>query len=139
MFCGEGGFSLLELLLVIAILSLSISFIFPAVNFNSLEMKNYREIIYSTLRKVRQTAIIESEDYLVELLSSKKLAVKKDGESFYNKVIEVGNRFTISCSRNDNQLRFKPLGTADGGTLILSDGVNSLKVVVTGTGFIHKE
>lgn len=138
MFLGEGGFSLFELILVIAILSLSISFILPAINTNSLEMKNYREIIYSTLRKVRQAAIIESEDYLVELLSSKKLAVKKDGEDSYNKIIEVDNRFTISCTRHDNLFRFTPLGTAVGGTLIISDGVNSLKIVVTATGFIHK-
>lgn len=134
---GENGFSLVELILVITIFSTFVLLAFPYMRISGSLISGDTQKVYTAMRKIRQLAITESTDYLVEILPDNRLGIRKEGNLNFLEVIEIHDSLTLNCTRVANQIRFTPLGTAVSGSFIISDGINSKRVVIAGNGRIR--
>lgn len=138
-FISANGFSLVELIVVIAILGILLTLAIPKKDISRFEINSSAQIVYSTFKKTRQKAIAESEDYIIHLLENNRLAIRKSSESDYYKFIDINEDINITCSQSGNEMKFTPIGTAISGSFTISNEKYSKRVVVVGNGYIHIE
>ena len=136
---GEGGFSLIELILVITLIGIILSIVMPVLDLNRYQVDKSAQLIYVTLQKARYTAISEKEDYFIHIFTGNRLGIKRKDSSSYREIVEIDQNLILGCTRSDQTMKFTPLGTAVSGSFIVSDGSYSKRVVVAGNGFIRIE
>lgn len=106
------GFTLFELLLVIAILGLSTALVFPtlATGFTSLKAKTTSRRIASAFNHARDLAVSEGRTYRADLLKE-KLIISTASESPKEIPIPEG----IKINSESDTVKFFPRGSSSGG------------------------
>lgn len=129
---SKNGFSLIELLLVLFIISLSVALSVPAINtgLNHLEIKGAAKYLATTLRYARNQAISEKTAYYVKIdANENKVIILHDDKQFERelnisediiKIVDVSKE-RIDESIKSKTISFYPRGSSSGGTFEIWD------------------
>ncbi len=145
---GEGGFSLVEVLVVVAILTIIAAIAVPSVS-NWLSSLKYKETAWDILSKsrlARQLAITKNREHRVEFdMDGRRYRVTEgnepSGSTAWTQIRpwksldqQVNWATGQACDGNtDTNVTFYPNGTADAATICIldSDNTQRYRVVVT--------
>jgi general secretion pathway protein H len=132
---GDAGFSLLELLVVLAILTLVCAFALPSFNRPSdkLQLDASGRALVDALRVTRSAAVARNTDFV--------MTVDVEQRAFASSVVtprslapQIAMRLKVAEPERTGPgrggFRFFPDGSSTGGDVVLSSGGNELKICV---------
>lgn len=131
----EQGFTMIEILLVVSLIFiLSSTFSWNIGNFSSyFRLQSDLRQMYHTFMQARQLTILKQKEYGILFKASKNsyyLYSEKEGIIKTNQ-LKKGIKFNKIKFGGDNKMTFKPIGTAEGGSISLENKNNlSYKITV---------
>lgn len=130
------GFTVLELLVVLAILSLAAAVTIPAVrpSRQAMSLKVNVTVLTAQMRALRSAALSGNIEHAL-LIDLRRNLFWIDGS---DRVRRLSPQLALSARMRSNEVigpatvrfRFHPDGTASGGAVVLSDGSRSARVAV---------
>lgn len=125
---AAAGFTIIELMLVIAVVGILAMLAYPKVNFTQFQMDSGARVVRSTLQTAQRLAVTRQYDMVVSFdLATHRMRVLEDRNN--NNVADSGERITWRAF--DDSIHFAtPPAALDGGTA---------SAAVTGPGVIELE
>jgi len=142
LFREEKALTVLELLAVLVIISVVLGLAVKMSGFTEyFHLRKAKDELLSLVRYTRHLAISSGQNYEVVLIDNKCIAVIKEGESDYVRVLEVKDNISADYSRADKRLPFSPIGATNGaGSFILTDrNGREWRIIISPTGRIRTE
>ena len=135
---GHDGLTIIELIVVIGILSLLMSMVFPKIDSNNYKLMEIAKTLKDDIRYIRYMKMTEGENLRI-LLQKSKYSILEGSKKV--REVNLGNNFSLYQNFKDSQIAFSFNGapSTSGGTIILVNNTNGKAceiTVVPGTGRI---
>ena len=130
---GAGGFTLLELLVTLAVIALAVGLAVPTIGRSAESVRARAEIagFSALLRHAREQAITRRETHRVVVEPAARRLTVLAGENEVRRTRVFPERLTIeAASLPSTVVRFEPEGTSNGGEFRLTSGGTTYRVTV---------